>query len=173
MWLKNEPRVIGKSCLWLNLTHCGGSRSWLLNLLTTLTYGSSVRNSWRVDFDAGDIVADAGLLAVRTLERPLRVIADLAPLLPDPRSPLYVRHSVEAILTQEVYSLLAGYPDHNDADQLRDDLLFQVLADVNPDLDQPLASGSTLARFQYAYTRRKAEILSKTAPSSSRSALPN
>ena len=112
----------------------------------------------RVDFDAGDIVADAGLLAVRALERPLRVIADLAPLLPDPRSPLYVRHSVEAILTQEVYSLLAGYPDHNDADQLRDDLLFQVLADVNPDLDQPLASGSTLARFQYAYTRRKAEI---------------
>ncbi len=70
-----------------------------------------------VDFDAGDIVADAGLLAVRALERPLRVIADLAPLLPDPRSPLYVRHSVEAILTQEVYSLLAGYPDHNDADQ--------------------------------------------------------
>ncbi len=45
VWLKNEPRAIGKSCLWLNLTHCGGSRSWLLNLLTTLTYGSSVRNS--------------------------------------------------------------------------------------------------------------------------------
>jgi hypothetical protein len=111
-----------------------------------------------VDFHGGRIVSDAGLLAVRALERPLRVIADLAPLLPDPRSPLFIRHSVEAILTQEVYSLLAGYPDHNDADQLRDDPLFQILADVGPDNDRPLASGSTLARFQYAYTRRQAEI---------------
>src|SRR5271163_3781066 len=78
-----------------------------------------------VDFQGGKIVSDAGLLAVRALERPLRVIADLAPLLPDPRSPKFIRHSVEAILTQEVYALLAGYPDHNDADELRGDPLFQ------------------------------------------------
>ncbi len=110
-----------------------------------------------VDFHGGRIVSDAGLLAVRALERPLRVIADLAPLLPDPRAPKFVRHSVEAILTQEVYALLAGYPDHNDADDLRHDPLFQILADVSPDAQQPLASGSTLARFQYAFTRRQAE----------------
>jgi hypothetical protein len=112
----------------------------------------------RVDFQGGRIVSDAGLLAVRALERPLRVIADLAPLLPDPRAPKFIHHSVEAILTQEVYSLLAGYPDHNDADDLRTDPLFQILADVSPDAEQPLASGSTLARFQYAFTRRQAEL---------------
>jgi hypothetical protein len=112
----------------------------------------------RLDFQGGRIVCDAGLLAVRALERPLRVIADLAPRLPDPRSPLFIRHSVEALLTQEVYALLAGYPDHNDADELRTDPLFQILADVSPDPEQPLASGSTLARFQYAYTRRDAEL---------------
>jgi hypothetical protein len=111
-----------------------------------------------LDFTAGRIVSDAGLLAVRALERPLRVIADLAPLLPDPRSPDFIRHSVEAILTQEVYALLAGYPDHNDHDDLRLDPLFQILADVSPDAQQPLASGSTLARFQYAFTRRQAEL---------------
>jgi hypothetical protein len=111
-----------------------------------------------VDFQGGRLVADAGLLAVRALERPLRVLADLAPLLPDPRSPKFVRHSVEALLTQEVYAVLAGYPDSNDADVLRDDALFQILADVSPDAEQPLASGSTLARFQYAYTRRQAEL---------------
>jgi hypothetical protein len=112
----------------------------------------------QVDFQGGRIVSDAGLLAVRALERPLRVIADLAARLPDPRSPLFVQHSVEAILTQEVYALLAGYPDHNDADDLRTDPLFQILADVSPDTERPLASGSTLARFQYAYTRRDAEV---------------
>jgi hypothetical protein len=111
-----------------------------------------------VDFQGGRLVADAGLLAVRALERPLRVLADLAPLLPDPRSPKFVRHSVEALLTQEVYALLAGYPDSNDADELRADALFQILADVSPDAEQPLAGGSTLARFQYAYTRRQAEL---------------
>jgi hypothetical protein len=111
-----------------------------------------------VDFQGGRLVADAGLLAVRALERPLRVLADLAALLPDPRSPRFIHHSVEALLTQEVYALLAGYPDSNDADELRDDALFQILADVSPDAEQPLASGSTLARFQYADTRRQAEL---------------
>jgi len=118
----------------------------------------------RVDFQGGRIVSDAGLLAVRALERPLRVIADLAPLLPDPRSPKFIRHSVEALLSQEVYALLAGYPDHNDADDLRSDPLFQILTDVSPDADQPLASGSTLARFGYAFTRRQAELPREERP---------
>lgn len=117
-----------------------------------------------VDFQGGRIVSDAGLLAVRALERPLRVLADLAPLLPDPRSPKFIRHSVEAILTQEVYALLAGYPDHNDADELRCDPLFQSLADVSPDAAQPLACGSTLARFAYAFTRRQAELPREDRP---------
>jgi hypothetical protein len=111
-----------------------------------------------VAFDGGRIVSDAGLLTVRALERPLRVIADLAERLPDPRSPKFIEHSVEALLTQAVYQILAGYPDCNDAQTLRDDPLFQILADVRPDADHPLASPSTLARFQYAYTRRQAEL---------------
>jgi hypothetical protein len=108
-------------------------------------------------FDGGCLVSDAGLLAVRALEKPLRVIADLAPRLPDPRSPKFIEHSAEALLTQEVYQILAGYADFNDAHELRHDRLFQILADVAPDADNPLASPSTLARFQYAFTRRQAE----------------
>jgi hypothetical protein len=117
-----------------------------------------------VTFDGGRIVSDAGLLAVRALEKPLRVIADLAQRLPDPRSPQYIVHSVEALLTQAVYQILAGYPDFQDAQQLRDDPLFQILADVAPDAGHPLASGSTLARFQYAYTRRQAELPREERP---------
>ena len=75
------------------------------------------------------------------------------------RSPLPQVHPPfhRALLTQQVYQILAGYPDCNDAQLLRDDPLFQILADVAPDPDQPLASGSTLARFQYAFTRRQAD----------------
>lgn len=118
----------------------------------------------QVHFDGGRIVSDAGLLAVRALEKPLRVLAGLAERLPDPRSPEYIKHSAEALLTQEVYQILAGYPDCNDAQRLRDDPLFQILADVAPEADHPLASGSTLARFQYAYTRRQAELPREERP---------
>src|SRR5262249_28459748 len=103
-----------------------------------------------VTLDGGRIVSDAGLLAVRALERPLRVIADLAARLPDPRAPKYIHHSAEALLTQEVDPILAGYPDFNDAHQLRTDPLFQILADLSPDAEQPLASASTRTRFQNA-----------------------
>jgi hypothetical protein len=112
----------------------------------------------QVTFDGGRLVSDAGLLAVRALERPLRVIADLAARLPDPRSPAHTRHSAEALLTQEVYQILAGYPDFNDAHDLREDPLFHILADLSPDAEQALASPSTLSRFQYAYTRRQADV---------------
>src|SRR3954469_13291325 len=87
----------------------------------------------RVTFDGGRIVTDTGLLAVRALERPLRVIADLAERLPDPRSPDYIHHSRETLLTQQVYQILAGYPDANDAQALRHDSLFHILADLSPD----------------------------------------
>jgi hypothetical protein len=122
------------------------------------------RQAVEVAFDGGALVADAGLMAVRALEKPLGVIAGLAARLPDPRSPRYIQHSAEALLTQEVYQLLAGYPDHNDARDLRHDPLFQILADVAPDAERPLASGSTLARFSYAYTRRQAELPPEERP---------
>jgi hypothetical protein len=118
----------------------------------------------QVAFDGGRVVSDAGLLAVRALEKPLRVIADLAERLPDPRSPKFIHHSAETLLTQQVYQILAGYPDGNDAQTLRDDPLFQILADVSPDGEQPLAGASTLTRFQYAYTRRQAELPPEERP---------
>jgi hypothetical protein len=117
-----------------------------------------------VAFDGGCLVSDAGLLAVRALEKPLRVIADLAQRLPDPRAPKFIEHSAEALLTQAVYQILAGYPDFNDAHDLRLDPLFQILADVAPDAEHPLASPSTLSRFQYAFTRRQAELPREERP---------
>jgi hypothetical protein len=88
----------------------------------------------------------------------LGVLRDLAERLPDPRAQRFVTHSREAILTQQVYQILAGYADGNDAQQLRVDPLFQTLADVSPTENQPLAGGSTLNRFQHAFTRRQAEL---------------
>ena len=110
-----------------------------------------------VDFNGGCLVTDAGLLAIRPLDKELAILSDLAQRLPDPRAQQFVTHTREALLTQQVYQILADYADCNDAQRVREDPLFQTLANVSPSADQPLASGSTLARFHQAYTRRECE----------------
>src|SRR5262245_16927183 len=111
-----------------------------------------------VDFAGGRVVTDAGLLPLRLLDKRLGVLSTVAARLPDPRAQKLVTHTREALLTQEVYQILAGYPDGNDAQTLRHDALFQHLVDVLPDGAQSLSSGSTLDRFHHAYTRRQAEL---------------
>src|SRR6516162_8528577 len=78
-----------------------------------------------VDFAGGRVVTDAGLLPLRLLDKQLGVLSTIAQRLPDPRAQKLVTHTREALLTQEVYQILAGYPDGNDAQQLRNDPLFQ------------------------------------------------
>jgi hypothetical protein len=117
-----------------------------------------------IAFDAPPIVVDTGLLGMRCLDQKLGYIADLARRLPDPRSLQFICHSAEQILAQQIYQILADYPDCNDADTFRSDPLFQVLAGVEPRPDRPLASGSTLARFQYAFTRRQRELPEEDRP---------
>ena len=117
------------------------------------------RQEVTVGFDGGRVVTDAGLLSMRTFEKKLGILSDLAERLPDPRSQKHITYPREEILSQRVYQILAGYPDGNDAQTLRHDPLFQTLVDVSPndDEERTLASGSTLNRFHYAYTRRQAD----------------
>jgi len=117
-----------------------------------------------IAFDAPPIVTDAGLLGLRDLDQKLGYLGELARRLPDPRCPEFITHTTEQILVQQVYQILADYPDCNDADTLRYDPLFQTLAGVDPHPDRPLASGSTLARFQYAFTRRQCDLPEEDRP---------
>ncbi len=108
-------------------------------------------------FDGGMVVSDAGLLPVRVLDQQLGILAEAARRLADPRALKCVTHTAERILVQQVYQVLAGYPDGNDAQFLRDDPLFKTIAQVDPRNEQSLASGSTINRFQHADTRREAQ----------------
>jgi len=116
------------------------------------------RQQVTVDFSAGRVVTDTGLLAVRKLDRELGILEEAAARLADPRSQKFVKHDAQRLLVQQVYQLLGGYFDANDADVLRHDPLFQTLAERSPDVNTPLASGSTVSRFKYAYTRREAKL---------------
>ena len=116
------------------------------------------RQQVTMSFDGGNVVSDAGLLPIRELDQELGILAEAARRLPDPRSPLFVTHTAESILTQQVYQILAGYPDGNDAQLLRDDPLFKTIVGKDPrDQDASLASGSTINRFLHSFTRRECE----------------
>src|SRR3954471_13328530 len=80
-----------------------------------LTFWNLGSQQVTVDFDGGRIVTDAGLLPLRLLDQELRVVATITERLPDPRAQQFVTNTREALLTQEVYQILAGYPDGNDA----------------------------------------------------------
>ena len=125
---------------------------------TQLNLGTIGTRPVTADFRGGRIVTDAGLLALRQFDQQLGVVAGLAERLPDPRAQKFVTHTRERLLVQQVYQILGGYEDCNDAQDLRHDPLFQILAGLAPDDERPLASGSTLARFQHAFTRRQAAV---------------
>src|SRR5437867_7348000 len=97
------------------------------------------RQQVTVDFSAGSVVTDTGLLAVRKLDRELGILEEAAARLADPRSQKFVKHDVQRLLVQQVYQLLGGYFDANDADVLRHDPLFQTLAERSPEVNNPLA----------------------------------
>ena len=110
-----------------------------------------------VDVKGLNIVSDTGRFPVAQLIDGLGILDDLAQRFPDPRDQQGVVHSARQILGQQIYQFLAGYFDFDDANFTRHDLLFQALVGVSPSDRQPFASGSTVARFHHAYTRREAD----------------
>ena len=100
----------------------------------------------RADFSGGQISSDAGLLPLRAFDQRYGLTRGLAERLCDPREEERVRHSVLSLFRQRLYQIIAGYEDTNDADRLRHDPVFQILADQP--LGEPLGSQPTLSRWE-------------------------
>lgn len=81
-----------------------------------------------VDFAGGTITSDAGLLLVRELDARLGLTADVARRVQDSRDSRYVSHDMATLLRQRIYQIAAGYDDANDADRLRLDPTFKLIA---------------------------------------------
>ena len=111
------------------------------------------RQAVEVDFQGGTMTSDGGLLLLREVENRLNLISRAAQIIPDPRDPLYTSHTQIEMLTSRVFGIAAGYEDGNDHQDLRHDPAFQVAAGRTPaennyETDYPLASPSTLSRFE-------------------------
>ena len=101
----------------------------------------------------GALSADAGLLALREVERPLDVAGRLAACLDDPRDPARTLHSVADILRFRMMMIAAGYEDGIDANALRADPVVEMALERMPEA-RDLCSQSTVSRLETLPDRR-------------------
>jgi hypothetical protein len=99
------------------------------------------------NFDGGMLSTDGGLLLVREVIETRGFFGRLCECFTDHRVADAITHSVESLLKQRIYGLVAGYEDLNDHDSLRQDAVLQLLCGNVPGTDL-LASHSTLNRFE-------------------------
>lgn len=130
---------------------------------TPLRFATLGSRRLEADFAGGDLTSDAGALLLREADRRLGLLDALDRAIPDPRHPELITHPQRALLTQRIFGIALGYEDLNDHTTLRQDPLWQVLADYPPDAEQPLASPATLCRLENRARRRSlvavAEVL--------------
>jgi hypothetical protein len=104
-------------------------------------------------FDGGALTSDAGLLALREVERRLDVAGRLAAGIDDPRDPARTVHSVADILRFRMLLIAAGYEDGIDANALRADPVFKLALERLPG-ERDLCSQSTISRLENLPDRR-------------------
>ena len=112
-----------------------------------------------VDFAGGTLTTDAGLVLVREFDDQLGLTADVVGRVTDTRDRRYVTHHLDALVRQRLYQIAAGYEDVNDADRLRHDPTFQIVA---ADGRTTLGSQPTLSRLENAIDWSAIQRLART-----------
>ena len=92
--------------------------------------------------------ADGGVLLFQDVERRLNLANRLAACLHDPRQPGKITHALDDILRFRILAIVAGYPDGNDCDVLRDDPAFKMALDRPPVSGPALCSQPTVSRIE-------------------------
>jgi hypothetical protein len=89
------------------------------------------------------------------MDRRLRLTAQLAARLPDPREPSACEHTMLDLLRQRIYGIALGYEDGNDHLRLRQDVALQTAVERV----EELASPATLCRWENRADRKAAVLV--------------
>ena len=98
-------------------------------------------------FDGGLLSSDGGVLALREVEKRLRVADRFAACIEDPRAPDQITHTLADIIRFRLLMIAAGYEDGNDAAALRRDPLFKMALDRAPS-NRELCSQPTISHLE-------------------------
>lgn len=96
------------------------------------------------EFIEEEVTSDGGVLLLREIDRKINLLRELARVMPDPREPALITHSLLSMLQQRIYGIALGYEDLNDHTTLRNDPAIQTAVDRI----HPLASSPTLCRME-------------------------
>ena len=117
------------------------------------------RKKLTVDFDGGNQSSDAGMLLLRGAEKKTGVLARLTDALRDRRDPTRIRHRLGEIIKARVFGICCGHEDGIDHDALRHDPVMKMAVGRCPETGAPLASQSTISRFENAPSKTDAARL--------------
>ncbi len=112
-----------------------------------------------VDFEGGNQSSDAGLMLLREAERHLGVCRRIAATIVDRRDPVRIQHEMTEIVTARVMAIACGHEDGTDHNRLRHDPLLKMAVGRCPETGAPLATQSTISRFENAPRKREAARL--------------
>src|SRR3954447_9640911 len=98
-------------------------------------------------FDGGLVSSDGGVLALREIEKRLRVADRFAACIDNPRAPDQITHTLADIIRFRLLMIAAGCEDGNDASELRRDPPFKMALDRVPS-DRELCSQPTISRLE-------------------------
>jgi hypothetical protein len=119
-----------------------------------LSFSRGKKRNIEADFSGGVITSDAGVLLLREADRQIGLLNALDAAIPDPRNPFFIAHPQRTLLAQRIFGIACGYEDLNDHQRLREDPLWQTVADhPGPDAASELASPPTLCRLENRITR--------------------
>jgi hypothetical protein len=113
-------------------------------------------------FDQPHGSSDGGAILLKAADERLRLTERLAASLRDDRQPGKIAHDSLEMFRQRIFAIACGYPDCNDAGRLADDPIHKMLAGRDPIEDEPLASQSTLSRFENSVNRKDLFRLGET-----------
>jgi Transposase DDE domain group 1 len=125
---------------------------------TTMTIPLLAGKPVEVDFAGGDLSSDAGAIPLALADRTMHLTQRLANAVADPRDPSRIHHSLFDLFRERVYLIALGYEDCIDANTLRHDPLLKMAVGRAPE-EEPLASQSTLSRFENAITLKDLQRL--------------
>lgn len=97
-----------------------------------------------------EVTSDGGVLLLREIDRKINLLNELEKIIPDPRDPSKITHSLSSILKQRIYGIALGYEDLNDHATLRKDPALQTAVERV----SSLASSPTLCRMENRANRQ-------------------
>jgi hypothetical protein len=113
-------------------------------------------------FDTPQQSSDGGAILLKAIDDELKLTGQLAACLPEWRQVGKIEHDLPTLIRQRCFGLACGYPDANDAAQLKADPIHKLLVGRDPERGPTLASQPTLSRFENAVGPRDVYRLTQT-----------